>query len=685
MFRPYLDDEARGYVERYGHFGEDLALRVYTSHLLGKDPKLVLHGGGNTSVKTQVHDLWGDAIDVLYVKGSGRELADIDPHGFSACHLSSLLRLTELESLSDDAMLAQLRCHMLDPTGPAPSVETLLHALIPHKFVDHTHALAILAILDRSDSEKLVQEVWQDRALLLPYVMPGFALARAVRAIRDQLENVEALLLDKHGIVTWGDTAKESYERMIQAVDKANAWLSQQRPHVFVSTSTRPLAARRDELAHLAPTLRGIVAKASPGEDLRMVVVVSDHPDIYEIACSDELLAIVARGPIAPDHVVRTRPFPLVIDGNASPEQMQKAVREWGDRYRAFVDRCMAARGIEVKRLDPVPRVVLVKGQGALFLGPTVEDAMIVRDMAEHASRLVTDVAQIGDYRPVSELDLFDLEYSSLELAKLRHRAAERGRLARRIALVTGAASGIGLATAERMLAEGAHVLMVDRAGERLEAAHAELAKRYGHRAAWALADLEKADEARAAVQACVSAFGSLDVLVSNAGSAPLGRLDEEEGELALERSLRLNLLSHQWIARAAAEVMQAQGLGGALLFNASKAAFNPGPAFGPHAIPKAALIALMRQLAIDWGKYGIRSNAVNADRVRTRSLEGRALEARAKARGVSPEEYFRANLLSRETTAEDVAEAFVYLATAEATTGCVLTVDGGNSAAFPR
>lgn len=685
MFRPYQDDEAREYVERYERFGEDLALRVYTSHLLGRDPKLVLHGGGNTSVKTKVRDLWGDLVDALCVKGSGWELTDIEPRGFSACRMESLLRLAELESLSDDEMLLQLRCHMLDPNAPTPSVETLFHALIPHRFVDHTHAGAILAVLDRPDAETVVRDIWQDRVLLLPYVMPGFALARAVRAVRDQLANVDALLLDKHGIVTWGDTAKESYDRMIDAVRKATAWLAQKRRHVVVSANDRPLAARRDELSHIAPTLRGVVAKASPGQDLRMVVLVSDHPDIYEIACSDELLAMVQRGPITPDHVIRVRPFPLVIDADASPEAMRKAVCEWGDRYRAFVDRGIAARGIEVKRLDPVPRVVFVKGQGALFLSTTIDDAMIVRDLTEHASRVVVEVGRLGEYRPVSELDLFDVEYSSLEQAKLRRQPVGCGRLERRIALVTGAASGIGLATAERMLSEGAHVLLVDRAGERLEAAHAELAKRYGHRAAWALADLEKIDEARAAVQACVSAFGGLDVLVSNVGSAPLGLLDEDEGELALERSLRLNLLSHQWIARAAAEVMQAQGLGGALLFNASKAAFNPGPAFGPHAIPKAALIALMRQLAIDWGKYGIRSNAVNADRVRTSSLEGRVLEARAKARGLSPEEYFRANLLSRETTVEDVADAFVYLATAEATTGCVLTVDGGNSAAFPR
>lgn len=684
MYRPYLENEAREYVERHGHLGEDLALRIYTSQLLGREPKLVLHGGGNTSVKTRVREITGEEVDVLYVKGSGWDLADIEPVGFPACRLSRLLRLTELESLSDEEMVAQLRGQMLDPSSPTPSVEALLHALIPHKFVDHTHANAVLSILDRPDSQKLVDEIWQGRVLLLPYVMPGFMLARAVRSIVDRLDGVDALLLDKHGIFTWGNDAKESYERMIETVRKAEQWLCERRTRPTAGGSEPGLAERREELSQLAPRLRGAMTKAA-GEDGRMIAVVSDHPDLYAIACSDRLLELLERGPITPDHVIRTRPFPLVVAADDSPEALEATVSAWGERYHAWVDRGIEARGVDVKRLDSLPRMVFVKNLGAIFLGKTIQEAMTVRDLAEHSARVLIDIAHTGEYQPVSETDLFDIEYWSLEQAKLKRQATKPGRLARRIALVTGAASGIGRATAEHMLAEGAHVLLVDRAGERLHATHAELAKKYGPRVAWALADLDKADEARSAVAACVSAFGCLDVLVSNAGSAPVGRLDEQEGELELERSLRSNLLSHQWLARASADVMKAQGLGGVLLFNASKAAFNPGPAFGPYAVAKAALVALMRQLAIDLGEHGIRANAVNADRVRTSLFDGGVLAARAKARGLSEEAYFRANLLSRETTADDVAEAFVYLATAEATTGCVLTVDGGNAAAFPR
>jgi NAD(P)-dependent dehydrogenase (short-subunit alcohol dehydrogenase family) len=284
----------------------------------------------------------------------------------------------------------------------------------------------------------------------------------------------------------------------------------------------------------------------------------------------------------------------------------------------------------------------------------------------------------------VGELDLFDVEYWSLEQAKLGRAKQAPAPLDGKIAIVTGAASGIGLATSRALLASGAHVLITDRDVRVLEAVSEQPAERYPGRFAARVCDVTSEQDCRAAVEAACDAFGGLDVLVSNAGTAPSGVLHEAGGEAALERSLDVNLLGHQRMARAAAGAMIAQG-GGVLLFNASKSAFNPGPEFGPYAVPKAALVALMKQYAIDLGPYGIRANAINADRVRTNLFGQGVLEARARARGLSPSEYFRANLLGRETTAEQVAEAFVFLATAEATTGCVLTVDGGNPAAFPR
>lgn len=684
MDNRYTEEGARAYVERHRRAGEDLALRVYTSHLLGAESALVLHGGGNTSVKSKARESTGESVDVLYVKGSGWDLGDIAPAGFPACRLERLRRSCELERLSDEQMVAELRGQMLDPSSPTPSVEALLHALVPAKYVDHTHADAVLAIVDRPEPGPIVAELWGSRALLLPYVMPGFALARAVRAIADRLLSIEILVLDKHGIFTWGATAKESYDRMIAAVSDAERWLAADRG-APVEAPRASSEARRRALARIAPVLRGAVARTDAASDRRMVVLATEHPDVVALGASRQAIEAAALGTVTPDHVLRTRPFPLVLDGEPTREGIDAAVRAWGERYDAWVDRGIAARQASIVRLDRLPRVVIVPGTGALALGATIADASIVRDVLEHASHVILDVLATAPYRPVSELDLFDVEYWSLEQAKLGRTATAPLAMSRRIALVTGAASGIGRATAEQMLAAGGHAMLVDRDAERLFATADELAKRFGPRVRAFVADLTDAEQARASVAACVAELGGLDVLVSNAGNAPQGLLHEADGERALERSLELNLMAHQRVARAAVEVMLAQGIGGCLLFNASKSAFNQGPRFGPYAVAKAALVALMRQYAIDLGASGIRANAVNADRIRTELFGGGVLEARAKARGVSVDDYFRANLLGRETTADDVARAFVHLATAEATTGCVVTVDGGNAAAFPR
>lgn len=697
--------EAQRHLDHYGpRHGEDLALRVYTSRLLGRSPALVLHGGGNTSVKSRVMELLGDVTEVLYVKGSGSDLASIEPRGFPACRLAHLRRCCERASMTDEEMVAQLRGQMIDPSSPTPSVEALLHAYLPGKFIDHTHADAVLSVVDQPRSAELVREVWGDRAIFVPYVMPGFVLARRVAEIwraraagpdsrrsappstpRGPLSGEPTLMiLDKHGIFTWGETARESYERMIRAVTRAEEWLRDQRDTASRNTISAPAAP--ELYARVAPVARGALARASGKSWL---LSWRSGPSLVAFSDRDDIDTVSQIGCATPDHVIRTKARPLVV--HASPEDpaalraaIEAGLSAYAERYHDYFRRSCAARQVTRQALDPWPRVLLFPGLGALAVGKSRVDAEIVADVYEHTADVIDAAAALGGYRPVSELDLFDVEYWSLEQAKLAKGGSE-GPLERRIALVTGAASGIGLGVSRALLAAGAHVLLTDRDRDAVGVARAALDPHFPGRSWHVGCDVTSEADVRRAVALAAERFGGLDLVVSNAGTAPSGLLHAQAGDAALRASLEVNLLGHQNVARAAAEVMLAQGTGGALLFNASKSAFNQGPEFGPYAVPKAALVALMRQYAVDLASAGIRSNAVNADRIRTELFGGGVLEARAKARGVAVDDYFRSNLLRRETTVEDVAKAFLYLATAEATTGCVVTVDGGNAAAFPR
>lgn len=684
------DADAKHAIETWGkHFGETLALRTYTSRLLGAESALVLHGGGNTSAKGMGKTIVGEEVDVLFIKGSGWDLATIEPQGHPAVRLDPLRRLRALDDLSDEAMVNEQRIALLDAAAPNPSIECLLHAFLPHAFVDHTHADAVLALADQPEAEAICRDVYGDGLVFVPYVKPGFLLAKAcARAFDEERERADVVVLQQHGIFTFGPDARTSYERMIAAVTKAEALVEKKRGRVSLSGSS--VAGRReDEHAsalrrRLSPILRGVLERAG-GPSILDWDESSSARDFVDDEASSKLSQI---GPATPDHVIRTKPWPMLAprldlasSDDAIRAALEAAAQRFADAYCKYVSEGIAARGPR-KELDFAPRVVLVPGVGVVGAGKTKKDAAIAREIYAHTIEVVRAATAIGAYRPVAPIDLFDLEYWPLEQAKLGK--GVRRPLEGKVALVTGAASGIGRATVAALISSGAHVAAVDRDDETLKEASAALAKS-GPIVALPACDVSDDSAVQRAIEACVDAFGGLDVVVSNAGTAPQGLLHDDEGARALDASMAINFASHQHVARAASRVMLAQKTGGALLFNASKAAFNPGPAFGPYAVAKAATIALMRQYAIDLGPHGIRSNAINADRIRTALFGDGVLEARAKARGLDPDEYFRANLLHREVTAEDVANAFVWLATAPSTTGCVITVDGGNAAAFPR
>jgi rhamnose utilization protein RhaD (predicted bifunctional aldolase and dehydrogenase)/NAD(P)-dependent dehydrogenase (short-subunit alcohol dehydrogenase family) len=641
--------------------------------LIGQDPQLVLHGGGNTSVKTQLPDDLGQLIDVLCVKGSGWDLATIEPPGLPALRLDPLCSLRSLRALSDEDMVNGLRIRLLDANAPNPSVETLLHAFLPHKFIDHSHADAILTVVDQPDAEKMCADIFEGRLAVVPYIMPGFALAKLAAEVYERHPDAEGLLLLQHGLFTYGATAREAYERHVAAVSRAEAFIAARPVRPRVVNGRREMPYRT-----LAPVLRGRLGDGAR----RYVLTLRQSERIRRFVDDSRLESLSLRGPITPDHVIRTKRHPLILDLADEPRSealaaaLDERLARYRDDYRTYVARQTSAKQVARTPLDADPRVILVPGLGLIAAGPTEKDARIAADIYEHTIAVIDDAEAAGRYQALPESDIFDMEYWSLEQAKLGK--ATPPPLAGRVVYITGAASGIGRAAARRFARAGAHLYLVDRDRGAVERVATEL------RCAWEAVDVTDPAAVATSIDHVVDRFGGLDGIVSNAGTAPQSPIDQCPADV-LRSSLEVNLLAHQWVAASATAVLRAQGTGGFLLFNASKAAFNPGPGFGPYAVPKAALVALMRQYALEGGPARIRANAVNADRVRTGLFPPEMVEARARARGLDPDEYFRANLLQREVTADDVADAFLALALAESTTGAVFTVDGGNIAAAPR
>ena len=682
----WVDSEAQAAIDRYAAhgIGRDLATRVYTTRLLGRDPRLVLHGGGNTSVKTAMPDLLGDEVAVLCVKGSGADMAAIEPAGLPAVRLDRLRRLRARTELTDEDMVRVQRENLLEPAAPNPSVETLLHAFLPHRFVDHTHANAILSLVDQPDGEAICTDLYDGRMSVVPYVMPGFALAKMAADVYDAKPDVEGLILHKHGIFTFGDSAREAYERMIALVTLAEERLQRNRKAVFV-TAQLPQAVA--PVTAVAPILRGACSRKDAnieGAWRRLILDFRTGPEIVNFVGGADLARYSQAGVVTPDHTIRTKNWPLVV---AAPEDgktddfkraARAAVTAFVERYDTYFARQNARVGGIKKALDPLPRVALVPGLGLFGLGRSKKDARIAADLAQCAIEVITDAEAIGRFESISEAEMFDMEYWSLEQAKLSATAEKP--LAGQIAVITGAGGTIGAATAKAFAAAGAEVALLDLDERAAQAA----AKALGGAALAVRCDVTDAASVSAAFDRVVEAFGGVDIVVSNAGAAWQGRIGEVP-EHVLRQSFELNFYGHQRVAQAAVKIMLAQDTGGCLLFNVSKQAVNPGPNFGPYGLPKAATLFLVRQYAVDYGADGIRANAVNADRIRSGLLTDDFIAARAKARGVSEKDYLSGNLLGREVTAEDVAQAFLHQALELKTTGDVTTVDGGNIAAAMR
>lgn len=648
------DEEARS-------CGDDpLALRVYTSRLLGRDPALVLHGGGNTSVKDTVSDFFGDPVEVLYIKGSGGDLAKIGPEGFAAVRLPVLLRMADLETLSDAEMVREQRAAMLNPASPNPSIEAVVHAVLPQKFVDHTHSNAVVAVTNQPDGLELVKQIWGHRVIIVPYVMPGFLLAKAVRQLTQNADwsKVEGLILMQHGIFTFGDTAKESYERMILLVSEAEAALEKRGggPASIVKKDARP---GRDDLLALAAARREV----SKTRGLTVLAMAETGPEAAGFASRADAGELATRGTLTPDHSIRMKRRPVVL----SEEGAVGSFAKWYNDSHARL-----TKGQPV--LDAAPRWAIWPGWGTVAFGSTLTETGIVKDIAAHTVRTIQQAEAAGGWTALPEKDLFEIEHWDLEQAKLRSAPAPKP-LQGRIAIVSGAAAGIGRAIAEELHAQGAVVTGLD--------LNPETPQRLGGRPGLTGRVLNLTDypAVEQAVEDVVRQYGGLDILVSNAGIFTAGANFENMDPGNWAKSLEVNLTSHMKLLQFCVPWLK-RGVEPAAVFVGSRNVAAPGAGAGSYSCAKAAVTQLVRVAALELAADGVRVNIIHPDAVFDTELwTPEALARSAERYNMTVEQYKTRNLMKTEIRSRDVA-TMVCAMTGNIfakTTGAQIPVDGGN------
>ncbi len=677
----WVDEDARAFAN------DPVSLRVYTSRLIGQDASLVLHGGGNTSVKAEARDLFGDPHDAIWVKGSGWDLATIERAGFAPLRIDLVRRMAALDSLSDAHMVDMLRASLLDPNAPTPSVEAILHAVIPFTFVDHTHADAVVTITNTRDGVARIGEIYGNRICIVPYVMPGFILAKEVYEMTKDIDwaEVEGIILLNHGVFTFGDDARTSYERMIQVVTEAEDYLAMNAPlpdeneleYRYAAggaetgpprvtsprgdEATGPAAAEDDDLVQLA-RMRRAVSKAAGG-----AMIAQHDASPLHIAFSSRLDAgeVASRGPLTPDHVIRTKRTALFVDGDAIA-----SVDAYAKGYRDYFERNAESHLVA---LDPAPRWAVWPGRGTVAFGRTLKDARIARDIVAHTVPAMARAELLGGWAALPEDDIFDVEYWELEQAKIK-RAPVPSENAGRVVVVTGAASGIGRAAVDAFLQSGACVAALDIA-EHVASLWSD------DRVADFVCDVTDASALDYAIESTVRRFGGIDVVVSNAGTFPKSAHIEHLDDELWRKSFAVNLDAHRRLLQRAIPFLEA-GIDPAVVFVASKNVPAPGKGAAAYSVAKAGLTQLARVAALELAPAGIRVNILHPNDVFDTAIwTPEVLAARAREYGVSVAEYKRKNLLGREVTSLDVAALAVALAgrVFAATTGAQIPVDGGN------
>ncbi|HEX2154778.1 MAG TPA: bifunctional aldolase/short-chain dehydrogenase [Acidimicrobiia bacterium] len=640
-------------------FAGPLAECVYGSRLIGSDPSLVLHGGGNTSVKGPYRDITGSEIDALYVKGSGWDLATIEAEGFTALRRERLSELLALPSLSDADMMRELLAARLDPEAPAPSVESLLHAFLPYPAVQHSHADVIVTLTNLEDGAERVRKVYGDTVVIVPYVMPGFDLARAVAGMWEEAAGAgsQGMVLMNHGLFTFGDTTRVAYERHVELIDRAERWLDDHAPLP---------AAEVDPLPSVDPVrLASLRREISEAAGRPMVMSRHADADVAGFVRRPDLASLASRGPLTPDHVIRTKRHPMVGDD----------VAEFVESYRDyFADLAHRAR-TELTMLDPAPRVVVDPELGLLTVGESARAADIAADIYRHTIPVLQrSEDHLGGYQALSAGDLFDCEYWDLEQAKLR-RGGPPPELGGMVAVVTGAASGIGHACAAALLERGCAVAGLDVAPSIATAFEGP---------AWLglNVDVTDPDAQGAALAAVVERFGGLDVLVSSAGMFGTTAPVAERSPAEWKQVQALNFDAVADLLAASHPLLQRSPVGGRVVVVGSRNVAAPGPGAAAYSASKAAVTQLARVAALEWAADGIRVNVVHPDAVFDTGLwTDELVAARAARYDMTVEEYKTRNLLSVEVTSAMVGEAVAALCsnTFAATTGAQIPIDGGS------
>ena len=673
----WKEKKAKKYISDYSKIGiaKDLALRIYTTHLLGSEKKLVLHGGGNTSVKSIGKDVFNNKKSVIYVKGSGWDMSNLNQLGMPGLYLEPLLNTLSLENMPDSKMVNYLRSNLLDSNSPNPSVETLLHAYIKEKFVDHTHSNAILSLVNLKESNDLLIKIFDHKLAIVPYIMPGFQLAKLCHKIYHNNTNIEGLLLLNHGIFTFGSNAKESYDRMIKYVSIAEKYI--------LSKKKNTTSMVRNNIS-IEQNISPLIRKFFYLIDKNKWIVKSNFSKKDKIfTLRNDIFSIFNKGPVTPDHVIRIKSKPLVIKITEirkiekNPNYLFSIIKKYSINYKKYFLK-YKKEVINCKISDSLPRIIILQGIGFFSIGRNLKEETISKDIFSSMKDSILDATLLGNFKSINNKEIFKMEYWPLERAKLNN--LKRNKLEGNIAVITGGAGTIGLAVAKKFIKEGLIVILIDKIFNLENKTHIQIA----NQCTKIKCNLTKDSEINNAINEIVNKFGGIDILVSNAGIAYQGSIDSVN-EKIIRDSFDINFYSHQKITQKIVNIMKMQNMGGSIMFNLSKQAVNPGKNFGPYGLAKSSALFLMKQYALEIGQYNIRVNGINADRIQSGILTNQLINQRSKARKTTKEKYLSNNLLQQEVMAEDVAEAFFAQILLKKTTGNIITVDGGNIEASLR